>query len=900
MPDQDQPDRGRPGQSRPGQSPSDHSRPDRDQPGQAASVPVSGAAPQGGTAPQGLSWSWELDFETLVAALNEPAPWNRPPRRPSVGGMVTCTSAPGSAAPGSSSSGSSASGTSAPGSAASHTAAPGSAASHTAAPGSTASHTAALGGAAAEGAAAEGAPATAAGAAAVGDGGGAAEPVDQDAVLDGLLAAEVREIPLTVAAGRVAECLPAGPGLAGWLAAADPAGLEDGALAGVAASWRRLASWAQAGELAAVAQIASRSAARDPKVTVDGGGRPARVPDDAAAEVSLGLVMSRCNAEWWLDLAITLRWRLAATGAALAAGTIDLPRARLIAEATALLAEQDARTVEDQILPRAGELTSAGLRAALRRAVIAVDPDGAERRRQQSEARAKVCLYPDEDGTAALAGYQLPGIGAAAAMARISALARALKASGAGGGIDLLRAQVFLGLLCGTLPLIPPADGAPPDNPPPPSDTPPPSDSTPPSDTRPRPPGGTPPPGGAPADSPGPRPGRGPRPRPAQEPGHGHGDPPAEDIPPPDGPPEDLPPDGPGPGPCPGPGYDPGDDWPGDWRAGQGPLPHWPPLPDHLPAPAAPDNNGRPPPGPAGPAGRGGSAGQGRPRRGGRPPPGLLDLTLPWTTLAGLTSQPGHLGRLGPITPAQACQLAAHAATRPGTDWRIILTTPAGHALAITRIPRTRTRTAPARENPAREDPAREDPARAGTSAEHHRPTAGHDRPGRQPATPPAAPRTGLVGRVTLTIPQHILDTTPAPDPASTGILGRALAAAATAATQHTAQAAADTAAGGCAHTTATPSYRPPPRLHEYITARDLTCRQPTCRQPAWHTDLDHTRPYAQGGPTCRCNLGGFCRHDHILKHAPGWHVTQPAPGTFHWTTPTGRTYLTTPDTHTI
>jgi hypothetical protein len=27
---------------------------------------------------QGLSWSWELDFETLLAALNEPALWNRP------------------------------------------------------------------------------------------------------------------------------------------------------------------------------------------------------------------------------------------------------------------------------------------------------------------------------------------------------------------------------------------------------------------------------------------------------------------------------------------------------------------------------------------------------------------------------------------------------------------------------------------------------------------------------------------------------------------------------------------------------------------------------------------------------------------------------------------------------
>ena len=249
--------------------------------------------------------------------------------------------------------------------------------------------------------------------------------------------------------------------------------------------------------------------------------------------------MSRCNADWWLDLAITLTWRLAATGAALAAGVIDLPRARLIAEATALLAEQDARAVEDQVLPRAGELTNAGLRAALRRAVIAADPDGAERRRQQSEARAKLCLYPDEDGTATLAGYQLPGIGAAAAMARISALARALKASGAGGGIDLLRAQVFLGLLCGTLPLIPPADGAPPDNPRPPTTNPParPPDTDrrhPAPRQRPQPPGdGTPPGGdpGPPAARPArrPAPADGPARAPQRSPATGAEDPPAED-----------------------------------------------------------------------------------------------------------------------------------------------------------------------------------------------------------------------------------------------------------------------------------------------------------------------------------------------------------------------------------
>jgi len=30
--------------------------------------------------PQGLRWSWDLDFDTLIAALSEPAPCNRPVR----------------------------------------------------------------------------------------------------------------------------------------------------------------------------------------------------------------------------------------------------------------------------------------------------------------------------------------------------------------------------------------------------------------------------------------------------------------------------------------------------------------------------------------------------------------------------------------------------------------------------------------------------------------------------------------------------------------------------------------------------------------------------------------------------------------------------------------------------
>jgi hypothetical protein len=110
--------------------------------------------------------------------------------------------------------------------------------------------------------------------------------------------------------------------------------------------------------------------------------------------------------------------------------------------------------------------------------------------------------------------------------------------------------------------------------------------------------------------------------------------------------------------------------------------------------------------------------------------------------------------------------------------------------------------------------------------------------------------------------------------------------------------AAADTAAGGCAHTAASPGYRPPPRLRDHVTARDLTCRSPVCRQPAWRGDLDHTIPHDNGGITCACNLGGICRRDHLIKHHPSWKLQQTTPGTFTWTTPAGRTFTTTPDAY--
>ncbi|MFZ0047551.1 MAG: DUF222 domain-containing protein, partial [Streptosporangiaceae bacterium] len=290
---------------------------------------------------------------------------------------------------------------------------------------------------------------------------------------------ESSESVLIESEAQIAEHIAVGPGLASVLANAVPGAASNWDLPGIAAAYRRLASWAQAGELAAVAEIASRSAAANTRIGTDDSGRPGQLPPEAAAEVALALQMSQPGACDWVDLAVQMRWRLRATGAALSAGSIDLGRARIIADCTSVLTDELASEVETRVLPRASSQTTGQLRNSVRRAVIAADPEGAEQRRKDTERRSKIALYPDENGTATLTGSCLPGVHAAAAMARISAMARALKSSGAQGSLDLLRTHIYLGLLLGTMPLIPPPADGPPDGPPPadgPPDGPPPAD----------------------------------------------------------------------------------------------------------------------------------------------------------------------------------------------------------------------------------------------------------------------------------------------------------------------------------------------------------------------------------------------------------------------------------------
>jgi hypothetical protein len=89
--------------------------------------------------------------------------------------------------------------------------------------------------------------------------------------------------------------------------------------------------------------------------------------------------------------------------------------------------------------------------------------------------------------------------------------------------------------------------------------------------------------------------------------------------------------------------------------------------------------------------------------------------------------------------------------------------------------------------------------------------------------------------------------------------------------------------------------YAPSKALADFVRCRDLTCRWPGCDRPAVNCDLDHTIPYSDGGATHASNLKCYCRTHHLVKTFWGWRDKQLPDGTLILTSPSGRTYVTTP-----
>jgi Domain of unknown function (DUF222) len=214
--------------------------------------------------------------------------------------------------------------------------------------------------------------------------------------------------------------------------------LDDFELIGFLCAARRNASWQQAAELAAIANLDQRRAGP--------GGAPG---EQVADEVAAALTLTHRAAEGLLALAAGVM-RLSQVPAALAAGAIDLARAEVFVRELLTVDDDLAVRAEAMVMPRAPEMTTGQLAHALQQAVAAVDPAAAERRKKRSErdARVEVWMEPGR-GTAAVAGRDLPAAEVIAADKRLTAAARWLKARGAAGGMDWLRSRAYLAFMNG-------------------------------------------------------------------------------------------------------------------------------------------------------------------------------------------------------------------------------------------------------------------------------------------------------------------------------------------------------------------------------------------------------------------------------------------------------------------
>ena len=213
--------------------------------------------------------------------------------------------------------------------------------------------------------------------------------------------------------------------------------------------WQRIESWAAAGRLSAVAElIRRRPGTHGDRATSSG--IPASWGKFCADEVAVALSISRWAAERTTALARDLATCLPATNRALGEGVIDAYKAQVIAEATRVL--DDAATAEAEASVFASGVagkTPGQIRALIARAVLKADPAGAKKRREQAQRDARVELWREDAGTAAICGFGLPPDAALAADQEITARAKDLKAAGVPGTTDQLRVRAYLDALLG-------------------------------------------------------------------------------------------------------------------------------------------------------------------------------------------------------------------------------------------------------------------------------------------------------------------------------------------------------------------------------------------------------------------------------------------------------------------
>jgi Domain of unknown function (DUF222) len=249
-----------------------------------------------------------------------------------------------------------------------------------------------------------------------------------------------------------------GPALGAALALVDRASCNALQLAEVLRARNRQICWEQAQLLADVHELAHAPHPSAEEAPRRRRGRGAYL----AEEVSLALSVTKRAAGQDLAFASHLFNGFEPVHAALAAGRIDLPKAKMLLREVRLLDRGKAASVIDAALSTVDQCSYVEIRDSVRRLVSAIDPRLVRGRERTGSRRRCVRHTNHADGTASIVGLFLPAEAVAAALDHLDELTTATKRAastpGAAGqgesdlderSTNQIRADIFLDLLRG-------------------------------------------------------------------------------------------------------------------------------------------------------------------------------------------------------------------------------------------------------------------------------------------------------------------------------------------------------------------------------------------------------------------------------------------------------------------
>jgi hypothetical protein len=238
-----------------------------------------------------------------------------------------------------------------------------------------------------------------------------------------------------------------GPELAASLPS-DLDGLSDDELLTAATRARRLTSWAQERELAAIGELHRR------RLQAEENGDPDyRILDaheSTCQEISAALAITPDGAANLVHLADRLDTDLPTTRQALQSGHIDKSKALVLNELTYGLDPELTERVEATVLPTADRRTTGQLRRRIRTLIKRLAPEHLRERKREAVQDRRLEVWDDDaTGTSALTVTGLDPVRAHGTFNRITAAAQGIKADGDPRTLNQLRADLAQQLLHG-------------------------------------------------------------------------------------------------------------------------------------------------------------------------------------------------------------------------------------------------------------------------------------------------------------------------------------------------------------------------------------------------------------------------------------------------------------------